>query len=292
MARKNKKINLKLKDKDFDEALLPSTRRSQFKDILSHEYKTILLIGMWLLVFFVPFILLQSFSNIFVYTYIEQNNSTLAPEEMESFELLATIVRESALILCYMIFSIGVAGSLRIIRNLVYGEAIFFKEDFILGIKKYWKLCLLSSFIFGLIKGSTNVISYLVNNYSNYESLYILVGIAIGVFYLFIIPIIFFYASLSITYDLKFVQCLTISIKFALANFLIAIAFSAILFALTFIWYIGILLVVDIILVVLISFIAPLYILLWHLYVTSKFDKHINKEQFPMIYKKGLRKGE
>ena len=292
MARKNKKINLKLKDKDFDEALLPSTRKSQFKDILSHEYKSILLIGMWLLVFFVPLILLESFSNIFVYTYIEQNNSSLSPDEIQSFEMLVTIVKEMALVLCYMVFSIGVAGSVRIIRNFVYGEAIFFKEDFILGIKKYWKVCLLSSFIFGFLKGTNNILLYLVNNYANMNSLYILVGLAIGIFYLFIVPIIFFYMSLAVTYDLKFKQCLVIAIRFALANLLIAIIFSALLFGLTFIWYIGILLVVDIILVVSIAFISPLYILVWHLYVTSKFDRFINKEQFPEIYKKGLRKGE
>lgn len=289
---KNKKIKLALNSKDYDESLLPSTRRSQFKDVLSHEYKTLLLVGMWLLVFFVPIILLESFSNIFIYTYIEQNNTNLTPEEMKSFEMTITIIKESALVLGFMIFSIGVAGSLRIIRNLVYGEIIFFKNDFILGIKKYWKLCLLSAFVFALFKGITNILTHLVNNYASYSYLYILSGFAIGFFYILIVPMIFFYISLSITYDLTFVKCLAISIKFALANLLIAIAFSGVLFALTFIWYIGILLVVDLILIISIFFIAPIYILLWHLYVTSRFDKYINEKQFPSVFKKGLRKGE
>lgn len=289
---KNKKIKLALNSKDYDESLLPSTRRSQFKDVLSHEYKTLLLVGMWLLIFFVPILLLESFSNIFIYTYIEQNNTNLTPEEMKSFEMMMTIIKESALVLCYIVFSVGVAGSLRIIRNLVYGEIIFFKNDFILGIKKYWKLCLLSAFVFGLFKGMTNILTYLVNNYASYGYLYILSGFAIGFFYVLIVPMIFFYVSLSITYDLTFAKCLTISIKFALANLLIAIAFSGVLFALTFIWYIGILLVVDLILIISIFFIAPIYILLWHLYVTSRFDKYINEKQFPSVFKKGLRKGE
>ena len=289
---KHKKVKLTLSNKDYDERLLPATRRSQFKDIITHEYRTLLLIGMWLLIFFVPIILLESFSNIFIYTYIEQNNTNLTPEEMKTFEMAFTIIKESALVLGYMIFAIGVSGALRIVRNLVYGEVIFFKNDFLLGMRSYWKLCIFSALVFSLLKGMTNLLAYLVNNYANYSYLHIFSGFAIGIFYLLIVPIVFFYISLSMTYDLTFVRCLTLSIRFALANLLIATVFSGVLFALTFIWYIGILLVVDLILIVSMVFIAPIYILLWHLYVISRFDKYINEQQFPSVFKKGLRKGE
>ena len=292
MARKNKKINIKLSKNDFDSSLLPTTRRAQFKDILNHEYRTLLLLGMWLLIFAIPFIFLQSFSNIFIYTYLNKNGGGLTLEEAKSFELTVTIFKDILLIVTYMIFSIGLAGSIRIIRNLVYGEVIFFKNDFILGIKKYWKIALFNSFVFGLFKGSTNVLSYLVNNYGSYEYLHLLNGFAIGFFYILIIPIIYFAVSLSITYELTFLKTFTISLRFTLVNLLISLAFSSILFAMSFIYYIGILLVVDLILIISIVFICPLYILIWHLFVTSKFDKFINEKQFPAIYKKGLIKGE
>lgn len=292
MARKNKIIDIKFNKNDYDMSLLPNTRRSQFKDIITHNFRTIFLMGAWLLIFFLPILVFESSINIFLYTYIEQNTTTLTPEEMKSFEFLITVIRESALVAGYMIFSIGVAGALRLTRNLVYGEVIFFKNDFIEGIKKYWKLCLLSAFTFAFFKGATNVLSYVVRSFTEYNHLYILSGFAIGFFYAVIVPVIYFYISIYITYDVTFKKCLGLALRFYISNLLVALAFSAFLFALTFIWYIGILLVVDIILIVLMLFASPIYILLWHLYATSKFDKYINKNQFPEVYRKGLQKGE
>ena len=145
---KNKKVKIKLSGKDYEASLLPSTRKAQFKDILTHEFKTLLLVGAWLLLFFLPILSIEIFSNIFVYTYITQNNGALTPEEKKAFEMMVTLIKEASLVFGYLIFSVGIAGSLRIIRNLVYGEVIFFKDVFITGIKKYWKLCLGVAFVF------------------------------------------------------------------------------------------------------------------------------------------------
>ncbi len=292
MARKSKKVEIKLNKKDFDASTLPTTRKAQFKDILTHEFKTLLLLGMWLVIFFIPFLLVESFSNMFMYTYLEQNIVSMTEEETKSFELLFTLVKESSLVFTFMIFSIGVAGCLRIIRNLVYGEVIFFKNDFILGIKKYWKLALLCGFLFGLFKGATNILVTLVRNYGSGDYLYLFSGFTLGFFYILIVPFIFFIISLLMTYELTFAQTINASIRFTFSNLLVSLAFSGVLFALMFIWYINILLIINIILLVLMLFIGPIYILLWHLYVTSKFDKYINEKQFPTIYKKGLAKGE
>lgn len=98
MARKNKKIELKFKSVDYSTSLLPTTRRAQFKDIYSHEFKTLLLLGAWLLVFFIPFLLVENYSNIFIYTYLEQNNANLTTEEMRSFELVFTLIKEFSLL--------------------------------------------------------------------------------------------------------------------------------------------------------------------------------------------------
>ena len=289
---KNKKVKIKLSGKDYEASLLPSTRKAQFKDILTHEFKTLLLVGAWLLLFFLPILSIEIFSNIFVYTYITQNNGALTPEEKKAFEMMVTLIKEASLVFGYLVFSFGIAGSLRIIRNLVYGEVIFFKDDFITGIKKYWKLCLGAAFVFGLLQGSTEMLGYFVNSYSNESYLYIFHGFATGVFYLFVVPILFFYVSLSMTYELSFAKCLGLAIRFALSNFLVCIPFSLILFALHFIGYIGILLVVILLDIALVLLLGPFYLLLWHLYVTSRFDRYINEKQFPDVYKKGLRKGE
>lgn len=289
---KNKKIDIKFKEQDYDISLLPTTRRRQFKDILSHEYKSILLLGMWLFIFFIPFILTESIASIYSYTYIMQNGASQTPEEIASFRLMVIIIKESTLVPAYMIFSLGIAGTLRIIRNLVYGEALFFKEDFVFGIKKYWKMCLLTSLVYGLLKGATNVLLHLITNYTNQTYLYIIGGFAIGIFYFLIIPIIYFTISLSITYQLSFGSLIINSVKFALSNIFITILFSLPLFGLYFIWFIGSLPISILILIVVVFFLGPLYIIVWHLFVTSKFDKFINEKQFPSIYKKGLQKGE
>ena len=118
---KNKKVKIKLSGKDYEASLLPSTRKAQFKDILTHEFKTLLLVGAWLLLFFLPILSIEIFSNIFVYTYITQNNGALTPEEKKAFEMMVTLIQEASLVFGYLVFSVGIAGSLRIIRNLVYG---------------------------------------------------------------------------------------------------------------------------------------------------------------------------
>ena len=50
---KNKKVSNK---KDYLESSLPKTRKEQFFDNISHRYRTLLLIGLILIVFFIPYL--------------------------------------------------------------------------------------------------------------------------------------------------------------------------------------------------------------------------------------------
>ena len=286
MGRKFKKP--KLSKTDFDTALLPKSRKEQFKDIFSHEFKTFLWIGLIFLLFAVPYFAAMYCNNILMYTLIEENAASIASDEISTYKFTFSLIFNGLTSLSYLLFAIPLAGSLRIVKNLVYGEPILFKDDFFAGIKKYWKITLIVCALLGVFKFITETSINYCNIFLSSTGLNFMSGLLLGIFYLIIIPTLFFLISLYITYDLKPKQIINLSFRFQISNLIFSVLMGGSFLLSYVIKLIPSFLVVLLLFAIIFVLIIPFYILVWHLYVTSRFDKFINEKSFPEIFRKGI----
>ncbi len=298
MSKKVKEKKIKKPTPDFLIEQLPTTRKKQFFDILKNEWRTILLLGVILVIFFIPFIV----SNIFEYGFMSGTSDTIRQNleaegksaeeitsaiksQMNSIHLLFTAIN----IVCFMIFSIGLAGVSRIIKCLSFGEGVIFKSDFFIGVKKYWKPFLIVGFFAGLFYFLMTYTSAMINAFSvTNSSLAIVNGLTIGFYYAILVPLFLFSLSQATLYNLPFFKSVSNSIRFILNKYYISIIFCIILYAISFLTYIIYPIIEIICFIVVIIFIVPLIVLAFHLFALSLFDKYINKDYYPEIHKKGL----
>lgn len=269
---------------DFGENDLPNTRRKQFPDIFKNEWRTLLLSGLWILIFALPVLGLYVFGYIYRY-------SLGTMEDSQNAIRLFNMVYYAAMILCYAILCVGVSGISMIMKNLVYGRGILYRSDFLLGIKQNYGQLVVIFIFYGLL----DLLYGFLANYIFYQGdtmSVIGLGIYKGIFVFIIIPILLFSMSQSTTYKMN----IFITLKNGFVFYFKSLGWC-LLFALLFLIPLGISFIPNIIirvviLVPVLLLICPIYWLIWRLFTVSKFDIIINKENYPEIYRLGLRKEE
>ena len=263
---------------DYSKAMLPRTRKAQFGDCFKMNYVVILKCGLMLLLFFSPLIAFSLFADIFYVSLIE--NST---EAIDETKLLFHYLFNVGLILMSLFAVIGITGVARILRNLIWGEGIFFKDDFNQGVKQnagkniafaaiFSLFYALSYFIYSLTPDS--IISYL----------------PILIFLLIFLPIYFWIIFLNNTYESKFFQLLKNGFYFYVKTIgwsILGVIMTIVLIALIFIPF-NLIYIKYIALVLFVIFLYPIIILIMTLYTTSKFDDYINKDNYLDYYHRGL----
>ncbi len=298
MKNQNKGKKVKKVTPDFLLEQLPSTRRKQFFDILKNEYRTLLLIGLILVLFFIPFIV----SNIFEYGFMSGTSETIKKAmeaegrnseeiaraiklQMRSIHLLFTGIN----IICFMIFSLGLAGVSRVIKCLCFGEGVVFKSDFFIGIKEYYKSFLAVGFFSGLFYFLMTYTGAMLDALSkDNSSLLIVKGLTIGFYFALLVPLFLFSLAQSTLYNVPFFKNISNSIKFIINKYYICLIFSIIIYMIYLLTYIVYPLISILSFVAVIILIVPFIELAFHLFALSLFDKYINKNYYPQIYKKGL----
>ena len=269
-------MKTKTAKKDFVESNLPSTRKKQFFDNLSHRYKLLLLIGLVLMAFHIPFLVVMIYRDsslimIATHNYGDEYNRIFSIEIIYS---LLTIP-------CYIIFFIGLAGVMKIIKELVYSEPIFFKDDFITGIKENWKSYVVIALFISLFNIMDNLLSHAFSN------IYIKV-IPVAFNFALIFPLCFTSALICATYANKFIVTLKNAIIIYFKFFpTILLSFVLTFGVLTF-RYIPIIYLKYSLIVVYVMFALPITILGAYENATHIFDEMVNKTQYPKFYKKGL----
>lgn len=148
MKRKNKAAA-----QDFTAAMLPQSRKAIFFDVLKLQWRKLLLLGVILLLFALPLLLSALTGGIYTASYIaaaEQNGLAAAPEAAQGliwFELLRSAVN----IILFLIFLVGLAGALRVLRQLAWEENVHFPTEFQHGIKSNFGQLALLGLLAGVI---------------------------------------------------------------------------------------------------------------------------------------------
>ncbi len=283
------------KNPDFLLEQLPSSRRKQFFDILKNEWRTLLFLGAILCLFYLPFLLSHIAEAGFMNGSAEAMRAELAAESKSEEEIASLVQNQMNSIhllfnginvICFMAFSLGLAGASRVIKCLCFGEGVLLKSDFFAGIKKYWKSFLLIGFFAGLFYFLVSYVSTSLSSFS--QGMNIFSGLTTGFFYALIVPILLFSLSQATLYGLPFFHSLSNSIRFTLVRYYWTLLFALFVYGLSLITLIVYPLFMILAYLGAILLLLPIFVLAFHLYSLSLFDPYINEGNYPSIYRKGL----
>lgn len=277
----------KVAKKDFTGDNLPHSRRDVFRDVLKNRWKDLLKLGALLLLFSLPLLVFGAVGEINAANiYAEYKNGAISAETYASEVAASNGAFALIKIIGYIIFSVGIAGSARVLRQIIWDEPLFFFEDFKDGIKIYGGQFALAMFLYGLCAYTAVFFSSATNG--------ILYAIALGLGVFILLPAMFFWLSARTVYSSRigenirngfmfYVRTLFKSIGMLLLAFLpFTLEYVLEFFGLyNFIFKYSYLLICTFLLL-------PLGIMLWLLYTYSVFDKYINAELFPEILHKGF----
>ena len=177
------------------------------------------------------------------------------------------------------VFFCLMAGIVQIIRQLIWGEPIFFGDDFKNGMKGNAIRFLLLSLIIGAN-------SYVLRLMSDSTLSYILFPI----YSVILIPIALWMGTQWSYYKLGWIASIKNGFLFYIKTFpatLLMTACTVIPFYLA-INFVGNFPIKYVVLVVLSVLYVPFLMTAWVAYACGIFDRYVNKEHYPSIYRKGL----
>ena len=279
----------KFNKSDYLPSDLPRTRRAQFKDIIFSNFGMFLLIGLCLLVFALLYFAISIFGTYFL-GYIKSSMEAKGSSEVaisDSIKLYKNLIRVIR-ILAFVVFAIGLSGVGRIVRELGFSNGVLFKQDFFRGIKQNIKNYVIIAVLLGLLLFLIELFQdILLNNIAKAPAL-ILSGIAFGILFIVILPINMYMLSSSTIYDMGFIPNFINCSKLYIKNLFWSILFSLLPIGIKFLDFIPYLYIRLTIIAIIIFILLPIYIMIWHLFCLSNFDKYFNEKYYPEIYKKGL----
>lgn len=273
---------------DFDISNLPRTRKEQFKDIVKNQYRTLLLFGLFIFLFSIPFLLAYSFriiSNVSLSASLIKKELTNI--EINSALIVQTVMFDAINIPCYMIISISLAGFSNIFKNIIFAEGVLFKSDFKNGLKQNLKYFLLSGFIYG----AGQLIINLISNYaalSNQIFINILAGFLIVIFYSLVIPMLLFFTVNHTIYEMKISSGFSNSLIATISRFGFCILIGLVFYLLRFVDIIPFPYIKILIHIFFLVLFFPFFYLICILFGFSSYDKLINEIHHPDLFHKGL----
>ncbi len=268
--------------KDYEYSSLPTTRKEAFKDVYRHNFKTIFSCGVMLLLFALPLIAFLIVMNL---GRLGMNTDTYSEEVLESVLLVWDLILNGGVFILLYVFLIGLMGVMRVIKLLVWQEGINFGHDFTLGIKENITQMSIFYIIGGVIYLATYCVYIFLLNF--------IVGISIILlFTIMFVPVIFWSFYTINVYQTTFLNYLKNGLFFyahSLGWTLLFVVMVIWPFFMMFIPLNGYLFLIKYpVLILLFVFYYPFLIIVGYLYALSKFDKHINQENYLEIYRKGL----
>lgn len=267
---------------DFMDSNLPKTRVEVFQDVLKLRFSVFLKMGLHIFLAFIPYIVLGVFEDTGLATiYHNYVNGNMTLEVYRADVASVKIMFAFINVVSLLIISIPLSGAAKIIKYLIWGEPIFFKEDMLNGIKENGLTFLGMALLFGITNLMTTFTSY------GFRDVATIRGIMIALKYLVVIPMLLLILALTVFYNMNMEERIQnafyLYIKTLPLTFISSLLPS--LFALVHL--VGHLLIKNILLIILI-FLVPVLILFYMLYFCNMFDRYINARFYPDIVGKGM----
>jgi len=271
---------IKYSKSDFDPIFLPKNRKQVFCDCYKTRFWLIFKIGLTLLLFSLPSII-----GIFVFDLINISiNSMYKEAELQRALLMNDLFKVLAFGVLFFAVLVGLAAVLRIIRQFVWGEGIYYKDDFVQGVKNNYKYMAISSLIMVIIYfGTMAVFNLFIGSF--------IAWVALILFVLIILPIYVWMILLINTYSSSFEEYFKNALFFYIKNIFVSILLCVglILPSLTvLLTYPSLLSLKYILIFILVLLYYPALLMIWVLVSNATFDKYLNKDFYPDYYRKGM----
>ena len=270
---------------DFTEDGLPSDRKEVFFDALKLRFVTFVKVGFVLLLFAIPLIAAGLIKDSYLYTImLGAEQGEIAEASYRDYVFTIELVYLIAEAICLVAIGVGVSGALRVIRQIVWGEPIFFIEDLFDGIKMQGLRYAIYFLLIGLFNffGRSAILLELDIGFMKY--------IPLGMNYVVFLPPLLFALAQSQIYKFKLTQEYKNGAILYLKTFPKTILATAIACAPLLLELIGIIVLKYVLMIVFIVFILPFLLMGEFLYFNGVLDEYINKERYPEIYDKGIRR--
>ena len=259
---------------DYTEALAPHTRKQVFFDCCKVRFLLLFELGALCLLFWSP-LLVVSFAED---SYLTVLLSSAQPD-MDLYaatRILYSLVK----IPCFVLFGIGLSGVVRIIRQMIWGEGIFFWEDFFIGVKQNWKTFCLLFLVLGLASSGNAILATAASKTPGY--------VFFAVCVMLILPVSIWMLLQTCVYNMKFMDKFHNALRFYLMTFPKSLALLILTLALLSLSVIQVMLVKYVAIVLAVLFLLVPLCMAWLLFACGEFDKHINEKAYPELLNKGL----
>ena len=277
------KIKTKQNKTDFQVNQLPHNRAQVFWDVLKLHWRTFLILDLVLLIGFLPLLTCLFFRDHYaVGLSAKVANGLMSAEERLTNLKYAHLICAGASWICLYFLAFIICIVTRFIRQLVWYEPLFVKEDIANGLKNGFKTAVICATFSGTIIVVQKSMLFVTDNP-------FLQAIPVALFIPFIgLPLLLAFVEATI-YIGGFGQILKNSIAMYIKEAPKVLLFGLLLFIPLLATLLeSFLMVKYIVLLVYILFFENLFIMMFYLCANNIFDKYINREQFPNIYKKGL----
>lgn len=277
----------KYRAEEFSVNDLPLNRGRQYFDILKNDWKTIIALAFILLLFSIPYLtvgVLHWFirANLPAQLMVDGGTEEVVYQALQMTEILYEVI----LIPCSLILCVPLAGAARIFKRLAHAEGVLFKDDFFMGIKMNIAHFLLYMFFYCFLRFFAQFTYIYVENIPIVAP--IVQGVSMGILYLFFVPILLVMFTQASIYKINVWTNFKNSYQIAIREILKMIIFSIVIFGVYFFRLLDHPIIVTSIHIVLIL-LSPFFLLALFLFTLSRFDKYINLDYYPDIYRKGLR---
>ena len=261
--------------KDFTEESLPHNRVEVFFDIIRQRYDVLLRIGVLLLLFSLPYLIVEAIGELTYINMLKEGRTTR--EEFYALRQTVSLIDLGVI----AIFGLGLSGVMKIVRNLVWGEPIFFGKDFFTGVRQNRIIYVLVFLIIAIINLLLSYVEgFIQNDYVRVIPAVLCISL--------LLPVGMYVLSATVVYKDGFLSILKNSFKFFVKSAPVCFIFVLVLVGVFCIGLIGSLILRFVLTVVAIVALLPVYLIAWTLYSHSIFDKMVNSTLYPDYVDKGI----
>lgn len=270
---------MKCAKKDFTEADLPLTRQQMFFDCYREQFSLILRLGLVCLLILFPMLVVLFTRDMYLVGAIKGLGEETS-EKLREIYASANVVFGAFELLASVLFFVLFSGVAQILRQLCWGEPVFFSDDFKRGVRE-------NAGRFAVIGFFLSLIRYLLGLLSGSTYYYLLFGIFAALF----LPLGFWVLLQTLYYRLRWAQVIKNATFYLVRTFPMTVLLLVCTVAPFFLvsTFVTMLTVRYLLLVVLaVLYVVPLT-MAWILYALQTFDENINKQHHPEVYRRGLR---
>lgn len=270
--------------KDFEQSMLPQTRRAVFFDVVKLQWSKLLLLALILLISALPLLLIAVYEDSYILTASEDPSipQETIPALIAPLHIFCGVLSSP----CLFLFFLGLSGVIRVVRQLAWEENAMVFPDFMIGFRQNWKQFLPTGVLFGLsyTLAKTGWHSALA---TQANSVWIQ-GIVLGLLIFLIAPLVCCCIVVIAVYNNRFWDNLKLAAYVYLKNPIKTVGGMLLAFGPSVAVWVIPHLQLHLIGSIPAIMVFTLGLLGWVLFIYNQLDKHYNAQQYPELVGKGI----